>query len=479
MEVRGPSPEFTADDSHIIFTAYGSDPERGMAPDVWQAPVPAGDPMLLVENASAASTSPSGRELAYAAVTANGTSIRTRSQDGQELEVAERGFWPRWSPTGQWIAYTTSDPEGGDGTVHVVRPDGSEHRELTSVSCQIYGLCWTHDGSQVIFASQQGGPMALWAVDVESGDMHVVTRGPGSCTSPTMASDGRRLVFDFAYHRWYLYLAQELGGPARRILVEPGMNAAALAPDGSRVAIALGATRQPSAVSVFDVRTSKRRTLSGMSASAVAWMPGGRRLLVAAPAPDEVSGWIWMMPADGGLPHPVMKGNENWDLPSPSPDGATIAAVRPSATGRELVLYDVETGNDRVLASKSSIDKPRWSPDGHYLAWSGNWRPDDVGSGGVWVCPVKGGSPRRLTPDGAWPVWEKDGESLLFARFLEHEGIWRVPLAGGTPRFVRGLEDVSAGFSLEGLDIGEAGTPLLFYLSKFTGELYVLEPPTD
>jgi hypothetical protein len=30
--------------------------------------------------------------------------------------------------------------------------------------------------------------------------------------------------------------------------------------------------------------------------------------------------------------------------------------------------------------------------------------------------------------------------------------------------------------SLEGLDIGQDGAPLLVLLSKFTGELYALEP---
>jgi len=80
--------------------------------------------------------------------------------------------------------------------------------------------------------------------------------------------------------------------------------------------------------------------------------------------------------------------------------------------------------------------------------------------------------------DGAWPLWEQDGVHLLYARFLEHDGIWRVPLAGGPPRLVRRLEDEMEDLYLEGLDIGRSGAPLLFFLSKSTGELYVLEPPT-
>jgi DNA-binding winged helix-turn-helix (wHTH) protein/Tol biopolymer transport system component len=478
IEVRGPTPEFTADDSHIIFTTYHSDPELGMVPEVWLAPGPAGEPTMLIESASAASTSPDGLAYVYAAVTSSGTSIRVWHRDGRDLKVAERGFWPRRSPDGNWIAYTTSDPEGGDGTIRVVRPDGSEHRELTSAQSQVYGLCWTPDSSRVIFASQQNGPMWLWSVDVESGIQHSITRGPGDSASPTMAPDGQRLVFDFSQRRWHLYLASEPGDEARLVLVEPGMRDAAVSPDGSRVAIAFGEEARSPAVSVLDLGTMERHTLTGMAASAVVWMPGGQDLLVAASAPDGVSVWVWRLPVDGGLPQPILKGEETWDAPRPSPDGTMIAAVRISETGSELVVHHVDRGDQRTLARSTVIASPRWSPDGRWLAWSGSFRPDDLASGGVWVCPVDGDTPRRLTVDGAWPVWGEDGKHLLYGRFLEHDGIWRVPLAGGSPELVRRLEDEMEDLYLEGLDIGRSGTPLLFLMSRSTGELYVLEPPT-
>jgi DNA-binding winged helix-turn-helix (wHTH) protein/Tol biopolymer transport system component len=477
IEVRGPSPEFTADDSHIIFTTYHNDPELGLVPDVWLAPVPAGEAKLLFESASAASSSPDGLAYVYAAVTLSGTSIRVWHQDGRDIEVAEPGFWPRWSPDGNWIAYTTSDPEGGDGTIHAVRPDGSEHRELTRARSQIYGLCWTADSSRVIFASQQSGPMSLWSVDVENRIQHSITRGPGDSASPTMAADGQRLVFDFSQREWYLFLASHPGDEAGLVLVEPGMRGAAISPDGGRVAIAFGAEAQSPAVSVLDVRTQQRHTLSGMAASAVAWVPDGRNVLVASPAPDGVSEWIWRLPVDGGLPEPVLKGEEHWDAPRPSPDGTQIAAVRNLAAESELIVHDLEGDSRRVIARSTVITAPRWSPDGRWLAWSGSWRPDDLASGGIWVSEAAGGTPRRLTVDGAWPQWETDGQHLLYARFLEHDGIWRVPLAGGAPRLVRRLENEMEGLYLEGLDIGSSGAPLLFFLSKTTGELYVLEPP--
>jgi Tol biopolymer transport system component len=479
IEVRGPSPEFSADDSHIIFTTYGSDPERGIAPDVWKVPLPAGEPTLLVQNASAASESPDGRDLVYSAISPAGTSIHVRHQDGRDVEIAARGFWPRWSPDGEWIAYSTSDPEGGDGTIHIVRPDGSEDRELTTVRTQIYGLCWTPDSSHVIFASEQSGPTSLWSVDLEGSNQRSVTRGPGICTSPTIAHDGLRIVFNFSHRRWYLYVASEPGGEPRRILVDPGIQAAALSPDGSRIALVIGVEAQSPAVSLLDLRTMERRTLSGMAATEVAWMPGGEDLLVAAPAPDGISSWIWRIPIAGGLPQPVLKGNVHWRTPQPSPDGRTIAAVRRSANGHELVLHDLEQGDERIVAVKGTIDAPRWSPDGTILAWSGGWRPEDLASAGVWVCPLDESTPRRLTGEGAWPVWEEDGEHLVYGRYLASQGLWRVSFFGGAPQLVWSPDGVMTDLYLHRLDAGRSGAPLLLILYEYTGELYALEPLPD
>ena len=77
------------------------------------------------------------------------------------------------------------------------------------------------------------------------------------------------------------------------------------------------------------------------------------------------------------------------------------------------------------------------------------------------------------------PLWEGDGGHILFARFIEHKGIWRVPLAGGSPRLVRRLAGDMPDLYLHGLDAGRSGSPVMFFSYEYTGELYVLEPSVD
>jgi Tol biopolymer transport system component len=143
------------------------------------------------------------------------------------------------------------------------------------------------------------------------------------------------------------------------------------------------------------------------------------------------------------------------------------------------VLYDLEREDQRILTAQGTIEAPRWSPDGSYIAWSGGWRPEDLGSAGVWVCPVESGTPRRLTMEGAWPAWETDGKHLLYGRYLADQGLWRVSTSGGEPEQVWRPEGNITDYYLHRLDTGRSGTPLLLFYYEYTGALYALEPPPD
>ena len=73
---------------------------------------------------------------------------------------------------------------------------------------------------------------------------------------------------------------------------------------------------------------------------------------------------------------------------------------------------------------------PAFSPDGRYLAYAANER----GSFDIWVRPVAGGEPLRLTSNPAhdWqPSWAPDGASILFRSERDGGGIFRVPAFGG------------------------------------------------
>src|SRR5579871_115641 len=114
----------------------------------------------------------------------------------------------------------------------------------------------------------------------------------------------------------------------------------------------------------------------------------------------------------------------------------------------DLWLADITTGDAWRLTSASGFEtNAHFSPDGTQIAFSANYD----GGNDVYVMPVNGGSPKRLTydpadeqQDGAVPLgWTPDGKSVLYrtsaglyAPYLEQlstQQLYTVPAIGGLP----------------------------------------------
>lgn len=104
-----------------------------------------------------------------------------------------------------------------------------------------------------------------------------------------------------------------------------------------------------------------------------------------------------------------------------SPDGRRVAYTLETADRERnerrsaIWLLDIESGANRQLTSGTSRDSsPRWSPEGHQLAFLSTRGGDETQ---VWVMPADGGEARRLTHlrHGASELfWSGDGGWLGF-----------------------------------------------------------------
>jgi len=98
-----------------------------------------------------------------------------------------------------------------------------------------------------------------------------------------------------------------------------------------------------------------------------------------------------------------------------------------------------KTGGSAVrLSSPRGVEQfPRFSPDGRWLGFSGNYE----GNTDLYVMPVTGGEPRRVTYHGSSDRmlgWSADGRSIYFqserASFTDRVGqLYRVSALGGLP----------------------------------------------
>lgn len=155
---------------------------------------------------------------------------------------------------------------------------------------------------------------------------------------------------------------------------------------------------------------------------------------------------LWMRPrAIGPLKSVQVTTSAGLDLfPALSPDGKRL--IYASDRGGDFELYVRSTepgGNDvAVTADGQQNFQPAWSPDGQLVAYHSQKR------GGIWIIPLAGGSPRRLTDFGSRPSWSADGTQLAFQSealvdlaanavpAMPPSTLWVVAATGGKPRQV-------------------------------------------
>ena len=97
--------------------------------------------------------------------------------------------------------------------------------------------------------------------------------------------------------------------------------------------------------------------------------------------------------------------------PQWSPDGRQVAFKRGKG---DLIILDLESGEERKLLEGWSLLQFAWSPDNRWIGFS---REDDEYNSDVFIIPAEGGSEVNISrhPDeDDFPVWSADGRKLAF-----------------------------------------------------------------
>jgi eukaryotic-like serine/threonine-protein kinase len=171
---------------------------------------------------------------------------------------------------------------------------------------------------------------------------------------------------------------------------------------------------------------------------------------------------IWIQAA-GGREAIRLTDHEADDYdPHFSPDNSQIV-FRSDRDAGGIYLVSVLGGQTRLLARGGR--RPRFSPDGRYVAYSEeniNFQPFVPDSGRIHVIASTGGPPQQLQPQftGArGPIWSSDGKHVLFVGVSEDRSVpydwWISPVPQGKA-IQTGVLDV---LRRSGLDSREHGLP--------------------
>ncbi|HEV2446555.1 MAG TPA: DPP IV N-terminal domain-containing protein, partial [Candidatus Sulfopaludibacter sp.] len=109
---------------------------------------------------------------------------------------AARDQFPRFSPDGQWIAFSSN--RDGNYDVYVVAAAGGKPRQLTFHTADDAVVGWTPDGKNIVFTSMRGSGAfpsvgTLWEIPVEGGIETPVPTDWGAWAS--FSPDGKKMAF--------------------------------------------------------------------------------------------------------------------------------------------------------------------------------------------------------------------------------------------------------------------------------------------
>ncbi|HEX8389527.1 MAG TPA: amidohydrolase, partial [Sphingomonas sp.] len=490
-------------------------PSPSPTPAPWDVNAPAGATVRQVPIRTSEGSwmdldvSPDGRTVAF---TLLGDIYTVPIAGGAPTRIADGLAWevhPRFSPDGRRIAFT-SDRGGGDN-IWVMNRDGSDKRQVTKEEFRLLNQpSWSPDGRYIVakkhFTTGRSlGTGEIWMYHVSGGAGVKLVKRPDErhqkeLGEPVFAADGRSVfftrnvtpgpIFEYAqdsntdlFHieRYDL----DTGETTTAVSGEGGSVRPAPSPDGKRIAfVRREATR--SKLYVKDLASGEERkvydaldqdvqetwAVTGVYPN-MDWTPDSRSIVFWA------GGRIRRVDFDGSnaaeIPFRVDDTRGVIDAPHPkiavAPDRFTTRMPRfpaVSPDGRQVVfeslgrlwIKPVAGGQPRRLTRGQEGRElfPTWSRDGRTIAFVG-WTDDGlgrirtVGAGGgaakdVTTAPGHYARP-RFSPDGRTIVFERvEAGSLTSPRWADDPGVYRVATSGGAPvRVARGMAKPQFGAS--------------------------------
>ncbi len=193
-----------------------------------------------------------------------------------------------------------------------------------------------------------------------------------------------------------------------------------------------------------------------------AWSPDGRS--IAFMRVSEQGAGIFQVPATGGPERELLTGfwSAGTGVPagrlSWSPDGKLLAfagTVGGKPPPLHLFLLALDTLEKRQITADPEDDRcPLFSPDGQTLAFIRGW--DEI-----YLMPVTGGEPRRLTFDSKrifGLAWTPDSSAIIFSSARAgNPTLWKIAVNGGTPEAL-----TPSGEQVGTLALAHQGTRLVY-----------------
>ena len=297
---------------------------------------------------------------------------------------------PAWSPDGKKIAFLSKRAAYDDSTqVYVIPLDGGEAKQITNSQTSVRNFRWSPDGQWIAYtatdaktekektAEEEGRDWQvidqsykhhrLWTLELVTGNAHEIVKGSRTVWSYEWSPDSKMLVIqasktpktDDSYMFKKLYTVAVEGGDLNQLTNTEGkLGTMAWSPDGKWIAFLGGVdksdpSRAGGGMFVVPATGGEAKNLLEGYEGTPAWLAWLDNKTIALTAVEATIFTFNSIPIKGGKITKLIRGNTGFSFASFSKDREKFACVR-STTGHPPEVYWGKTKSSKVTRLTNS-----------------------------------------------------------------------------------------------------------------------------
>lgn len=267
---------------------------------------------------------------------------------------------PRWSPTGDRVAFVGGDSLETEVQIFVSASDGTNQVNLTKApGTRNLDPSWSPDGSRIAFMSTRDGNAEIYLMNADGSNVLRLTNTPGTDIMPRWSPAGDAISFLSDRGGMYELYSMQPDGTNQVPLTSPPHRVSQYSWSKSRI-LAFSSSPQGN-YDIYRIGSDgtgeAQLTSDTLNQTEPTWSPDGQRMSYFS------FDGIHVMSADGSNDHWVPNSNYLGFGLAWSPDGSTIAVANLENGDFDIVVTAADgTGRQNLTHQPGDDLDPAWKP---------------------------------------------------------------------------------------------------------------------